>query len=675
MNIPTALMHFCDAIWEYRISTNEVFFHHDTIDSHLCNTWIPYENIDKVYQDTYVYNLDIHIWQHYLTPEALRRFSQGVMPEDHFYIRLEIADQEMQWHEVYIQKIDSDHLLILSKDTREMQRNSIISKAVVPEVDFVCCIDLENKSYVLYYSDDNKTLVPKSASDNYEEAMEEFNRLYIIPEEAETLIKNMSLDNVLQELEQKSEYIIYATMNDKNNLSYKKLRFSYEDEQHKRLLLTRNDIGSLIGEKKLLEHEKTKRLEYLENMPVAFCSIKVLLDNTGNPYDFQFTYCNKALENLEGVESGELIGKNFYEFFQEGDRKLLKYYYETAYLKIPHIIKCYSGEKKKHLIIYTFFSELGSCECVLLDVSEQYFLTEELENRSNTMKQILKITTDQVFQYFPERDNIILNNDGTQQLMTMDELLNYLSENSMLHPDFFDKLKDGFTKVKNGEHTVSLIIKAKRLGETIWQWFQVTIFDFQEGYTHKRKVLGFLQNIDEFKTKEEKLRIKAEQDSLTGVLNAGSGKQKIAYTLSERLYNDETYQAFFLLDLDNFKAVNDNQGHIIGDKVLIKFSQILTNTFRSEDIIYRLGGDEFVVFVNQLYHPETYVQTMLNRLINHIEEAKSEFPYLSSSIGIFVTNKKYDFDEAYQKVDQVLYKAKRSGKGQTHIYIEHREIS
>lgn len=256
MNIPTALMHFCDAIWEYRISTNEVFFHRDTIDSHLCNTWIPYENIDKVYQDTYVYNLDIHIWQHYLTPEALRRFSQGVMPEDHFYIRLEIADQEMQWREVYIQKIDSDHLLILSKDTREMQRNSIISKAVVPEVDFVCCIDLENKSYVLYYSDDNKTLVPKSASDNYEEAVEEFNRLYIIPEEAETLIKNMSLDNVLQELEQKSEYIIYATMNDKNNLSYKKLRFSYEDEQHKRLLLTRNDIGSLIGEKNCLNNLK-----------------------------------------------------------------------------------------------------------------------------------------------------------------------------------------------------------------------------------------------------------------------------------------------------------------------------------------------------------------------------------------------------------------------------------
>lgn len=436
MNIPHLVLHFCDAVWEYRVSTNEVFFHHDTMDPELCGQWISYDTVDRHYQETHVYPMDLVIWRRYLTPEAIRRFYSGTEAEEHFYIRLHNTGKGLEWHEVYLEKSEEDRLILSSRDTREMQRSSAIAKAVVPEFDYVCRIDLTDGSYVLYYSDENKTVVPQSASDNYEQILEEFNRRYVVPEEVEPLTEQMRLDRVRSELERGGEYVLYATMQDKNSLSYKKLRFSYEGEGKEHLLLTRTDVGALMGERKLREREQAKRLAYLENMPVAFCSIKVLLDESGQPYDFQFTYCNRAHEELERVKAGELIGKNFYEFFKDTDPKWLRYYYETAYQGRSHVIRSYSPEIQKHLLIYTFRLEVGHCECVLLDETEQHFLIQELEHNRETMKRILEITTDQVFQYLPERGEVILDGRGSdaQQVLDRDALRRVLLEEDCCTP-------------------------------------------------------------------------------------------------------------------------------------------------------------------------------------------------------------------------------------------------
>lgn len=672
MTIPTLLFHFCDAVWEYRVSTNEVFFHYDTMEPEFCNQWIPYDTVNRQYQDTYVYPLDLDIWKRYLTPEALRRFYGGTETEEHFYIRLNNVPKGLEWHEVYLQKQEHDRLLLSSRDTREMQRPAAISKAVVPEFDYVCRIDLANGSYVLYYSDENKTVVPQSTADSYEQILEEFNRLYVIPEEREILTEQMRLNTVKKELENREEYILYATMQDKNSLSYKKLRFSYENERKEHLLLTRTDIGALVGERKLREREKARRLEYLENMPVAFCSVEVLLNEEGEPYDFRFTYCNKAHEELEGVTAGELIGKNFYEFFKETDQKWLKYYYETAYQGIPHVIRSYSPEIQKYLLIYTFCSEFGHFECVLLDESEQHFLIQELEHSRETMKRILEITTDQVFSYLPDRDEVFLDGRGSdwKKVWTTDNLMQMLTEEELVHPDYLEKLKTGFQKMKNGEHSMSLVVQGGRRREEKWKWFRMNMFDYLDSHTHERKVLGFLQNIDEFRSREELLRKKAEQDALTGLLNAGAGKERISRFLEQIQGEDHSYYAMFVMDMDNFKKINDTMGHMAGDAALIEFAHILRRTFRAEDVIYRLGGDEFVVFTEKLHDTEQNVQEMLHRLMIHVREVQAEHPYFGCSAGVFVTGKKHSFEECYRKADQALYEAKRDGKGCFYLKVD-----
>lgn len=231
-------------------------------------------------------------------------------------------------------------------------------------------------------------------------------------------------------------------------------------------------------------------------------------------------------------------------------------------------------------------------------------------------------------------------------------------------------MEAAFLKIKGGEHSVSLVVRGGRCRETAWKWFRVTMFDFQDGYTHERKVFGFLQNIDEFRSREEELRKKAEQDSLTGVLNAGAGKRRITKLLESRLDDDRSCHALFVMDLDDFKTVNDTMGHMAGDDILIEFAGILRRTFQTEDVIYRLGGDEFVVFVEKLYDAEQNVRALLHRLAGHVREARAAHPLLTCSVGVLVTDRRHSFAECYQLADQALYEAKRGGKGRFHIMLD-----
>lgn len=665
MKIPPLINKFCDAVWEYDADTNQVYLYYDDMTPELCNQWLCYDTINEIYQKNYISSLDLGIWQYFLTPEGLRRFLNGAKEEEHFYIRFEHTQKGSEWHEVYFQQLEENRLLLASRDVKEMQRNAAIAKAVVPEFDYVCCIDVATQSYVLYYSDANNTVVPQSVSDNYHKILEDFNRTYVIPEEADILTAHMRLDYVLKQLEEEEEYILYATVREEGSLTYKKIRFSYESAVKDKILLTRTDVGELIGQKKLLEKEREKRLQYLENMPVAFCSTKVFLDEKGKPYDFQFTYCNRAHEELEGVQEGELTGKNFYEFFNETDPTWLQYYYETAYQGISHIIRRYSPEIAKHLLIYTFQSEPGNCECVLLDVSEEYFLTQELESSREDMRRILETTTALVFQYIPERTEVILNENGKKerQVLTKEELQQMLLEKDMLDHDYWTILEKGFSKIESGEHSVSMILRCKLSPDEKRNWYKIVMFDFQDGYTHERRVFGFFQNIDQDKSREEELKRRAQIDSLTGVFNSGTGKQEVSNKLEKLEEQKDCYYALFVMDIDNFKSINDTRGHLTGDQVLTEFAKTLRKAFRTEDIIYRLGGDEFVVFVEKIHELDQSIGVMMHRFHIHMEKTREKYPFLACSVGIFVSEHRHTFEECYKMADLALYETKNNHKG------------
>ncbi len=656
--------HFCDTIWEYDPQNEKVYIYHDTMVPEESGRWMEYGPLYQEHREKFVYPKDLDIWKRYMSPEALEDFKNSGLKESSFSVRMQNTRSGLQWHEAYLERY-GEHILIGSRDIKKEQRNATIARAVLPEFDYVCRIDVRTGSYVLYYADDEKTIVPQRESENYEKVVEEFNRQYVVPESAAELTENMRIRNVVQQLEEKEEYVLYTEVKTDINPqnSYKRLRFCYADEERGTILLTRTDVSEAIRERKERENVEKKYRELLTNMPIAICSTEVLLNEEGKPYDFRYTYCNPAHEKLEGVQPGELLGKGFYAFFEETDPSWLKYYYETAWLGIPHVIRKYSPEIGKDLLIYTFRTDPGHCDCVVQDVTQENFLFRELHQSREELLRVLETTTAAVFEYNPVTDEIQQNKytaDENSEKYQIRELFQLFEQTGRVDKDSHSLLTDAFSRMKKGEHAVSVPLRCARRDSGEWIWFKLSLFDYQDENTKERKVLGYIQDINHDMKKQEKLQQQAQMDALTGILNVGAGRSQIQKILSSAPH---TQKAMLMMDVDNFKTVNDTHGHSMGDRTLKQLADILIAVFDGNAVVYRVGGDEFAVFLPELEQAEQTITMLMEQLRMEIEKAREEFPFLGISVGVYITSAEQSYDQMYIAADQALYQTKKKEKG------------
>lgn len=175
-------------------------------------------------------------------------------------------------------------------------------------------------------------------------------------------------------------------------------------------------------------------------------------------------------------------------------------------------------------------------------------------------------------------------------------------------------------------------------------------------------LLGRIKNAIENQKKIESLTEEAMYDKLTGFLNKAKGSDRI----SEMCLSKSG--AMLVLDLDNFKLINDLFGHDMGDKVLEAFAEIVRHNTREEDVIARIGGDEFLGFFENILEDDA-VASLTKRLnISLVQKCRElmgeEFDVpIGISIGaVFVPVHGNDFNELFQNADSCLYKAKQNGK-------------
>ena len=162
----------------------------------------------------------------------------------------------------------------------------------------------------------------------------------------------------------------------------------------------------------------------------------------------------------------------------------------------------------------------------------------------------------------------------------------------------------------------------------------------------------------------------AEIDPLTSLTNRAGLEKHVKELLEE----EPRRGVMIIFDLDNFKSVNDAQGHPEGDRLLKRFAQCLKSCFRKDDIVARIGGDEFVVFI----HSNTPVKVISNKLENMLETVRNELrdQYgrygVSTSIGVaYVDDSIHDYDDLYKCADVGLYIAKGLGKDRFYINEHH----
>jgi diguanylate cyclase (GGDEF)-like protein len=185
------------------------------------------------------------------------------------------------------------------------------------------------------------------------------------------------------------------------------------------------------------------------------------------------------------------------------------------------------------------------------------------------------------------------------------------------------------------------------------------------------RVAGSLTDITEWKYAEQKLLHDAFYDKLTGIPNRALFMDHLRLAVERAKRKDDYAYAVLFLDIDRFKDVNDSYGHLIGDKLLADFAQLLEQRMRSTDTVARFGGDEFVILLDDINSPDNAIQ-----IADWIQsELKTPFCledreiYISISAGIVLSDLEYDnADDVLRDADIAMYDAKANGKSRYELF-------
>ena len=234
---------------------------------------------------------------------------------------------------------------------------------------------------------------------------------------------------------------------------------------------------------------------------------------------------------------------------------------------------------------------------------------------------------------------------------------------------------DGFTlqdmlQKEMGSQIPFMFMTADKKDETESKGFSIGALDFIRKPFRADVLLKRVSNIFANIEKINGLKKAAVTDPMTGLLNKVSSQQEI-----DNLCKTST-GALMMIDLDSFKPVNDIYGHDMGDKVLIRFAEILRSAIRSTDIAGRMGGDEFVIFCKNINSEEViaeksqYINEQILISARQFMGEDMTIP-LGASIGCaFAPVEGKDFLTLFKKADKALYDVKQNGKHGYKIFEE-----
>ena len=188
----------------------------------------------------------------------------------------------------------------------------------------------------------------------------------------------------------------------------------------------------------------------------------------------------------------------------------------------------------------------------------------------------------------------------------------------------------------------------------------------QERTYKLEQVLNSLkEEVEKGKKQEQQLKFIAFHDALTNLYNRKYLLDQMQL-LSSKSKREETHVVIAFLDLDGFKAINDEYGHACGDYVLQVTAQRLQECFRQHDIIARYGGDEFVVLLNNKIQLDDLTGILKRTITSVSSDIEYQANIVSIGVSIGVAQSKQmniDTEHLLDQADKALYQAKANGKG------------
>lgn len=306
---------------------------------------------------------------------------------------------------------------------------------------------------------------------------------------------------------------------------------------------------------------------------------------------------------------------------------------------------------------------------LLVDISEQQEALEQLQRERDFNALVASLSEDAFFDCDILAGTMRYSPNFSAKFGLPEQVLQYpqeLLERGLIAAESQHLYEQRFLRTEEGIIEEELHLSAPHDGPLCYLCrYQV----FHDSLGIPTRAVGKLRDITAQKQHLLELSRKAERDPLTGIFNKRATELLIIDRL-ERSKPDERH-ALLLIDVDNFKEVNDRLGHLYGDVVLTQLADGLRRLFRAEDVIGRIGGDEFFVFLpggerGELLNSRTQ---QVCDLFRQTFQDKQESVHISASVGIACWPMHgEDFFSIYRHADRALYTVKQRGKDGFFVY-------
>lgn len=382
---------------------------------------------------------------------------------------------------------------------------------------------------------------------------------------------------------------------------------------------------------------------------------------------------NIAVESATGYSLKQLINTEFMRLIVPQAGHWENDYYQMALkgeiVKYDTVIRNKSGKKVEVSMKFTpiiIDNKVVGIYAVLKDISESVKLLSRLAESEHQFRLITENISD-LIAVIDEKGTITYASPSYQSILehVPEEYVGKSFFHHNIHPEYMDSLEKKITESLSSGKNCKIQFKQHHQSKG-WIWFELhgtPVFDDLEQFTHMVLVSRDISLQKKYETRLEKF---AYHDALTRLPNRRFLTKHLRNAL-ESFKDHKKSLAITMLDLDNFKWINDSLGHSVGDAVIWEFGRRIRNSIREQDTVARLGGDEFIVLL-----PEVASEQELISIIENIQAAmkapwkiNKNILNVTSSIGVAIANgplQIIDETKLLKIADQSLYEAKMLGK-------------
>lgn len=444
-------------------------------------------------------------------------------------------------------------------------------------------------------------------------------------------------------------------------------------ESTNRMTIQKKERNVTMDNEALIELEPIlKSISESKNFGVTKCNTDALLT---------INYLNKGLSAMLGYEESDLMENCqglMMKLIYETDRLDFKQRLRHSYDSMEPLNEELRLKRKDNSIMWVHFygriyetqAGVNQIVCVWLDINELKNVEHQLRIQSERYNILEKITQDPIFEYDDLSDTLMLPSQGEKGQMRL--IHNYRKEidnSGYICPEDLEQYKKDFDDSLIRENFISYEFRNKFF-ENEYTWYRVAYTTIKNVDDDTVRMVGKFININGEKKKELELIEKSMYDSMTKLYNRPTIKSRIEDFLDKQ---KQGCHALLIIDIDNFKLVNDNLGHLFGDTVLTNFAEQLARIFDQEkDYIGRIGGDEFMAFLTDTNRDE--IERKAHKtcsVFDYLFSGTLNNIHVSTSVGISVSDVDgTDYLSLFQKADQALYFSKQSGKNQYNFFKE-----